>query len=329
MSRLDWDYFPHIRDTIIHHVLTGPPDGRDATIGALRLTQRAVRRFVDRQLVKHAVFVLKPRKVYTYSGKVRLPFEDAAVAAQVRVLDVLPAAEADLQIRLGRLHSDIQFPEVRYARVVSITCERVLHKLVGENSHNLTVIYPHLDPLPRPGYGNLRQIGDPKVNVSRIIAVRPLEAPWSYFNIGWLMPSSAKGVELVLAIVGAGVGTSSTASTVPVRPPLVERVATLLESIFAAPGPEKDGSLTVVGFSKALRETAPGNPEDDRFIQRWIRPDADFPGCLANAYGRKLRSLSWQEWRDELSPEKWRLIESLPGVCWDTYTVRDAAELNK
>lgn len=66
MVKIDWKFFPHIRDLILDAALDSAPAG---VIPALRLTERAVRDYIDRRLVEHVEFYLTDRLTITVTAR--------------------------------------------------------------------------------------------------------------------------------------------------------------------------------------------------------------------------------------------------------------------
>jgi hypothetical protein len=105
-ATLNWDInFPHIFAAVL---TTALDESDDDTIRSLRLANCSIRDFIDQRIIKHAVLVLEPRRVYTYTGHVQLSFDDGNVAAQVVTLDVQRGSAAR-QSPPDEFHTDAHF----------------------------------------------------------------------------------------------------------------------------------------------------------------------------------------------------------------------------
>lgn len=326
MSRLDWSYYPHIFDTVLAFVLDhahgqgsvthGPsrtPD--DALLRTLRLTSRTIRDSIDQYIKAHSVVLLKPHIAFTYVGKLQL-FGDSASTAQVRILDVHPGT-ADKILPPPNIQLEFQFSKVRYARVFSESCEKILDRLIGENTPDLTVIYPVLCFENR----DRRVIGNMKIHANRIITVLPLHTYPHEVQHEWLVPMPAS-TKQVIAIVSPANRTSNT----PNDPDLTvfkQSCVTLFIDIMASALPAGRESFALVGMLQALKTAAADRPNGAEALENLAKfDDALFGNPKASSV---VRRISRAEWRGELSSKEWDLLESLPGVCWETYTLCDTA----
>lgn len=86
MPSLDWTFFPHMLDTIVASAINQNL-GHDGLIRALRLTNRYVKDVVDRRIAQHVIVAGCPPVLSAATGRVCLPFNEAAIAAPVTTLD--------------------------------------------------------------------------------------------------------------------------------------------------------------------------------------------------------------------------------------------------
>lgn len=326
MSRLDWSCYPHIFDTVLAFVLDharaqgriihGPnPTPDDVLLRTLRLTNRLVRNAIDQYIKAHAVVLLKPHIAFTYVGKLQL-FVDTASTAQVRILDVHPGT-ADKILPPPNIRLEFQFSKVWYARVFSESCEKVLDRLVGENTPDLTVIYPVLCFENR----ERRVIGNMKIHATRIITVLPLHTYPHEVQHEWHLPMSAS-TEQVFAIVSPA---SRASNTLNDHHPSEFKKSCVGLHIDIMVSTIADGreSFTLVGMLQAWKTAVTDRPDGAEVLKGLSQVD---DGLFESPKGSSAsRRISWAEWRSELSSEEWDLLQSLPGVCWETYRLRDTA----
>lgn len=308
MPGLDWDYFPHVRDAILEFVLE---DKHNGTIHALRLTQRAVRDFLDRRLVRHVVYTLQPRHFYTLVGKVQLRFVDPHVAARVRVLDVRPGSRPHNGI--ANCPPCVQFPCVRYARVFCRKGASALAPLV-KGASDLTVIYavPFSENLPDTS----PIIGSHKFQPSRSIALLPIrrsDSVWDSYTI------PAPQSEPVLAFVQSDSGPSTPHEVRPEYRTIEElhlrglRLSELhLSELCVRFYPDKKRQFILAGSSNPTgqRQWAGMIRFRHLSVRYYSGDNLDFRRDRMPDVTR----ISWSEWWDELTCEEQELIQHLPEV---------------
>ena len=79
------------------------------------------------------------------------------------------------------------------------------------------------------------------------------------------------------------------------------------------------GKLTIVGLKSWEENT--GDPDSEMswaaaFQEILNEERTDDPTWSPTP---KVRTLSMQEWKEEISEEEWAAVESPPGCCWEKY----------
>lgn len=295
MLPLHWNInFPHIRDAILNFAL-GDPD--DATIRALRLTQRSIREFVDRRIVQHIECTVQSFSLSTMAGHVRLSFEDERVAAQVRILDVCKGGG-----KTPRAWPAVSFPNLRHARLLAVGHRIVLDWLISD-SLDVILIVPIPASKSDTAYLALRIHTSP--SVSRTITLVPAPKSSRPFS-----PEETNDLNALGRLVGQqpeelsryrrgfmscvttveDVGDTGEGSDRPeyiqVRQEQKSEIQRIKDCVVAG---QKDMTL-----AKVIEVEHYGRPAW-RFDRRYVSP---------------------AEWREELSDEEWELINSIPESAW-------------
>lgn len=301
MAILDWAYYPHIRDLI----LDAAPD--DA-IPSLRLTQRAVRDYLDRRLAQHILYVVKKGRLYTRTGHVQLAFQTADIAPQVKSLDVYTPDLFEPHDAVA-----LHLPNLQYARLPCIG--------------DLYNVLPAVAPAP------------PCV-IQAILPKEPVEDVVLNF---WTSEHTQKMVFVLPRRLSAlrcrNVHYSSALSEVHVP----ELVLVLLPGLDDVWKDEVDGadsryrykpdclqgivkeclrspgdSLTLVGL-EGLAQKIAGKMTIGDLLHRHFLEDSHFKRAAwpQNPDGRRLRILSVEQWRSQIPAHEWELVATLPACITD------------
>lgn len=327
MRRLDWKFYPHLFDTILTHVLEDAsaeayvvhripaPTAGDSLLRALRLTNHAIRDAIDRRIDNHAVALLQPRVLYTFVGKVKL-YKNPETVARARDLDVHPGSASKVAPP-HRYRSKFKFSGAKYARVFSESCEEVLDRIIGHNSQDLTVIYPVLE---FQSYRE-RRIGSTQIKVTRTITLLPVNLGSRNQSRTWVKPKSEGDAEhLAVFLAAPGADTLTQSDDIYEYPMAQFRhgLMTLAYDMISSARKLAPGRVATVGLLESIRASAPQGSN----CAEWYTSFEDLAFGNSSLMGAlHAHRYSWEEWRDQLSQEEWSLIESIPGVCWDTYTV--------
>lgn len=295
MPPLHWDInFPHICDAILNLAL-GDPD--DATIRALRLTQRAIREFIDRRIVQHIECTVQSISLSTAAGHVRLPFEDERVAAQVRILDVCKGRG-----NTPRTWPAVSFPNLGHARLLAVGHRVVLDWLISDSS-DVTLIVAISASLGDTAYLALRM--HTSASVSRTITLVPAPKNRRPFS-----PEEANDLNALGGLVGLQPEELSIYSR-----GFMSCVTTVEDVADTGEGSDRAEYIQVRQGQKnsvqRIKDCVVAG-QKDMTLARVI--EVEHYGGPAWTFDR--RYVSPAEWREGLSDEEWDLINSIPESIW-------------
>lgn len=340
---LDWEYYPHIRDLILHHA-------PDEAIPNLRLTCRTVRDYLDAQLSRHILYVISKGRLYTRRGHVQLCFQTPEVAPRIQAMDIYTPADQfepgdpvalDLpNLEYARLPHIARLPDrsgLRYVRDVLpsvVPAPRCVIHAVGFSPPPLEAPVPRWQPVLLTPWVSER--------TQKSIFVLPPMKSRAMIDEGirYGSPSSGGGVaEIVLVLlppadlpeasISASTSTPGSESALGSGSRSRKTFGKQLESFkpfFGEAlnsrhgGPNNGGprgTLTLVGL-EGLTRTQVGAKNGDilrNFIdEKTNHQRAAWPLCRGN---RQLRILTIPEWREEIGEREWELVESLPECIAD------------
>lgn len=306
MVKIDWKFFPHIRDLILDAALDSAPAG---VIPALRLTERAVRDYIDRRLVEHVELDLADGLTFTKTARVTLLLARLqALASHVRVLDVYS----------GRGHADVSlnqkafpsFPNARYVRIHAGCERRFCDLLCPSGGVASEPPIPRLASVVYEVTGALASSTFPRPRPNAARSIIPL--PKNLECLARPVPCNLEkyvsdGDELVILLLDQLNSAPPLTSVLDIydifrdrnRVPDAYSYYKLQEDIlrFVRLRNHRRRRCTVVGaprsWSVKFAETLAATP---------------VPGLL----DRLPRFLTLEEWRNEITPEEWRLVETLP-----------------
>ncbi|EKD04340.1 hypothetical protein A1Q2_01371 [Trichosporon asahii var. asahii CBS 8904] len=286
-----WDInFPHIQDAILDYVLDEPDD---ETIRALRAVSRNFSDNIDSRIVKHAVYVLDPPDVYTYIGRVRLPFGNGELEDRTRILDVRPGRCLYHGMSPSK-KLPVHFRNQQYARVLNANCERILPNLICVNP-GLTVIYAALQAAFRAD----KPVGNNSLGTVRTITVLPLSMGYTAIPTT-PEPQTLLEAKTVFAFVQQTSADTHDEVIYHYNPwANIKKIGVqycendVRQCTLAGP------STTEWGFSDEVEVF-------DRMTVHY------YDNKRRLDHGPQVRRISWWEWRQELSADEWELIASIP-----------------
>lgn len=332
MVLIDWAFYPHIRDLILDFA-------PEEAIPTLRLTQRAVRDAVDRRIAEHAVYVIDPPRLYTKRGHIGLSFESRGLKWRTRMLDV----HAGTTRGYGRNEGlPAHFPSVQFVRLHGQTSSGVVERLLEgltppmvsnpklSRAHFLGEdLYVHSvreQPLPvaiQPVVS--RRTEDYHIalgtfltgaysRLTKLIAVLPQDLSKLHCDeIEFGISGETEDTELVVLFL----------PSFNPEPPADEL---LLKCKYSYHKFSWDihgafmcdaGRLTIVGLKTWEENT--GDPDPEMSWEAAFQEIVDEEGECTPDWNPvpKVRTLTIEEWRKEISEEEWVAVESLPGCCWE------------
>lgn len=295
----DPSFYPHVLDLILDSATSN-------TLRALRLTNRSIQDLIDRRIAKHVLYIDWCNQMCTTEGQVCLAFTEPTVAERIRTLDVYPP-DAGQYNPVDRKYTDDQeggvFCDFPFLRFNLPNLQTV--RLLGADEHCL-----------------LTDICDPPETVIQLVHPGRF-IPRLYVGES-LGPRTRKCIA-VLPTDSSTVRTSWVSWAVEQEEAFQEKVLVFLPEldevtwggyggVSGSPwmtldrweGEDDPASITVVGWEGVRRFFLFRDRYPEDHLLGFLTDDGD------DFHLRKIRFLTLEEWKDELTHDEWNSVASLP-----------------